>query len=256
MRHTLLSSILDTLRDALRHRERVLLFEIGRTYLPLADSVLPVERRRLSLAFAGPREPSSWLASSPAERANFDYFDLKGVVDTLSQLLHLQDVTLTPSEHPTFHPARAASLSAGGQLIGTFGEVHPLVRENFDLPFDPVCVAEFDLDALQAQMHLPRFERLSRLPAIREDIALVVDDDVPAAQVESVIREAGAPLLRSVTLFDLYRGAQVGEGRKSLAYALSYQHDERTLTDEEAAKVRGRIVKRLHDVLGAELRAG
>ena len=79
---------------------------------------------------------------------------------------------------------------------------------------------------------------------------------VPAAQVESVIREAGAPLLRSVTLFDLYRGAQVGEGRKSLAYALSYQHDERTLTDEEAAKVRGRIVKRLHEVLGAELRAG
>src|SRR5205814_5532049 len=156
MRHTLLSSILDTLRDALRHRERVLLFEIGRTYLPYAESVLPVERRRLSLALAGPREAPSWL--SPASRgsaevgaqsppphrgggragsragthfvgagatvgATLDYFDLKGIVDTLTQHLHLPDVVLTPSEHPAFHPARAATLSAGGQLIGTFGEL-------------------------------------------------------------------------------------------------------------------------------------
>ena len=96
----------------------------------------------------------------------------------------------------------------------------------------------------------------ARVDGTLVDLSWPVDDDVSAAQVESVIREAGAPLLRSVTLFDLYRGAQVGEGRKSLAYALSYQHDERTLTDEEAATVRGRIVKRLHDVLGAELRAG
>ena len=82
---------------------------------------------------------------------------------------------------------------------------------------------------------------------------MVVDEDVPAAQVEAVIREAGGAMLRSTTLFDLYRGDQVGAGRKSLAYALTYQHDERTLTDDEAAKIRGRIVKKLRDALGAEL---
>ncbi|MCA1552934.1 MAG: phenylalanine--tRNA ligase subunit beta, partial [Chloroflexi bacterium] len=148
-----------------------------------------------------------------------------------------------------------ATLRAGEQLIGWFGEVHPLVRENFALPFDPACLAEFDLDALQAQMHLPRFQKLSRLPAIREDIAVVVDDEIPAAQVESLIWDAGGALLRSVMLFDLYRGPQIGAGKKSLAYALTYQHNERTLTDEEAAKVRGRILKRLRDALGAELRS-
>jgi phenylalanyl-tRNA synthetase beta chain len=128
------------------------------------------------------------------------------------------------------------------------------VRAHFGLPHDPVCLAEFDLDALRAEMTSPRFQKLPRFPAIREDIAVIVDEGVPAAQVEAVIREAGGAMLRSTTLFDLYRGEQLGAGRKSLAYALTYQHDERTLTDDEAAKIRGRIVKRLRDALGAELR--
>ena len=109
-------------------------------------------------------------------------------------------------------------------------------------------------DALRAEMGAARFQKLPRFPAIREDIAVVVDEEVPAARVEAVIREAGGAMLRSTTLFDLYRGEQVGAGKKSLAYALTYQHDERTLTDDEAAKIRGRIVKKLRDAVGAELR--
>ncbi|MCA1552953.1 MAG: phenylalanine--tRNA ligase subunit beta, partial [Chloroflexi bacterium] len=120
MRHTLLASILDVLREALRHRERVLLFEIGRTYLPQADAILPVERRRLSIALAGARDAPSWLSPSPArlrpervegrgrdgEGARMDFLHLKGIVDMLTHELHLQAVTVAPSEHPTFHPAR------------------------------------------------------------------------------------------------------------------------------------------------------
>jgi phenylalanyl-tRNA synthetase beta chain len=183
-----------------------------------------------------------------------DFFDLKGVVDTLVRGLSLPNVKFTSSEHPTLHPARAATLSSGDTLIGVFGEAHPQVREHFDLPFDPVCLAEFDVEALMRTMSLPKFKALPRFPAMREDIALIVNDDLPAAQVEQAIWESGGAMLRSVTLFDVYRGEQIGVGKKSLAYALTYQHDERTLTDDEAAKIRGRIVKKVTDALGAELR--
>jgi phenylalanyl-tRNA synthetase beta chain len=252
MRHTLLSSLLDTLREALRHRERVMLFEIGRVYLPQSESTLPAEHTRLTIALAGPREPQSWLRGKNSPP--LDFFDIKGIVDTLAASLNLKMVQYAPSEHPSFHPARSAFLSGGSKPMGVFGEVHPEVREHFDLPRDPVCLAEFDLEALQAETSIARFKKLPRFPAIREDIAVVVDEEVPAAQIEAIIGEAGGTVLRSLTLFDLYRGDQVGAGKKSLAYALTFQHDERTLTDDEAAKIRGRIVKKLRDAAGAELR--
>ncbi|MBI5876601.1 MAG: phenylalanine--tRNA ligase subunit beta [Chloroflexi bacterium] len=253
MRHTLMASILDTLRDALRHRERVLLFEIGRVYLPQAGSNLPSEQRRLSIALVGPRAQTSWLAGAGSPR--LDFFDLKGIVDALARELSLPEVQYVPSESPSLHPARSAVLIAGERRIGVFGEVHPRVREHFDFPSDPVCVAELDIEALQELAGPKRFKSLPRFPAMREDIAIVVDEETPAARIQSLIEEAGGSMLRSVALFDLYRGERLGAGKKSLAYALTYQHDERTLTDDEAAKIRARIIKKLQDAAGAELRA-
>jgi len=252
MRHTLLASILDTLREALRHRERVLLFEVGRVYLPQAGSNLPSEPRRLSIALAGPRAQTSWLAGGGASR--LDYFDIKGIVDALARELNLPAVQFVPSGSPSLHPARSAALVAGDRHIGVFGEAHPRVRENFDLPADPVCIAELDIEALQELAAPKRFKSLPRFPAVREDIAIVVDEETPAARIQSLIEEAGGSMLRSVALFDLYRGDKIGAGKKSLAYALTYQHDERTLTDDEAAKIRTRIIKKLQDAAGAELR--
>jgi len=252
MRHTLLSSALDTVASNLRFTDHVTVFEIGAVYWPRQDQLLPDEPRHLSMAMTGPREMESW---QDASRAPLDFWDIKGVIEVLAERLHLGNVEYQPSRHPTFHPGRAADLIVNGQSVGTFGEVHPLVRKAFELPEQPVCVAEFDLDTLLDAALASAYRSVSRFPAVREDIAVIVDGATPAAQVEATIWKAGAELLQEVRLFDLYRGEQIGAGRKSLAYRLVYQADDRTLTDEDASKIRAKIVKALERELNAALRA-
>jgi len=187
-----------------------------------------------------------------------DFWNIKGVVEVLVERLHLKEVRYESSDHPTYHTGRAAGLFVGEKEIGVFGELHPLVRQAFDLPQQPVCAAEFDLDALlDVSLAAQAYQAVSRYPAVREDIAVVVDEAISAAQVEAVIWSAGGTLrvLRDVRLFDLYRGEQVGSGRKSLAYRLVYQADDRTLTDDDATKIRAKIIKALERELSATLRA-
>jgi phenylalanyl-tRNA synthetase beta chain len=136
------------------------------------------------------------------------------------------------------------------------GELHPLVREPFDLPAQPVCALEFDLDRLLAAWGAPRtMASISVHPPVYEDLAVVVDEGLPAVRVRDLIAQTGSSLVRSVVLFDVYRGEQVGVGKKSLAYRLTYQADDRTLTDREVAKLRGKIIRRLERELGAALRS-
>ena len=160
------------------------------------------------------------------------------------------------SEHPSFHPGRCAQVSVGDGVVGVMGELHPLVRETFDLPAQPVCALEFDLEALLSQVGAVRtMQPISRFPAVVQDIALVVDEDLPAEEVRQAILAFGSRLLRDARLFDLYRGEPIRPGKKSLAYSLAYQAEDRTLTDGEVAKVQARIVRHLAKELGAELRA-
>jgi phenylalanyl-tRNA synthetase beta chain len=255
LRHTLLASALDTVAANLRFGDRVAVFEIGAVYLPREGQLLPDEPRHLSIAMTGPRQDENWQGAS---RAPMDFWDIKGVVQVLVERLRLNDVRYEPSDHPTYHTGRAARLIVGEKEIGTFGELHPLVRQAFDLPQQPVCAAEFDLDALlDMSLGAYAYQAVSRFPAVREDIAVVVDEAITAAQVEATIWNAGGPLrvLRDVRLFDLYRGEQVGAGRKSLAYRLVYQADDRTLTDDDATKIRAKIIKALERELSATLRA-
>jgi len=136
------------------------------------------------------------------------------------------------------------------------GELHPGVREAFDLPAQPVCALEFDLEALLAQVGAARtMQPISRFPAVVQDLALVVDENLSAEEVRRAILVFGGRLLRDARLFDLYRGEQVPPGKKSLAYSLTYQSEDRTLTDDEVAQVQERIVQHLAKELGAELRA-
>jgi len=252
MRQTLSASMLEALAFNLHYRDRVLLFEIGRVYLPQPNALLPLEQRRLAIGLAGPREPATWL---PRDTGNLDFFDLKGVIEALLERHSLPEATYTPAAHPTYHPGRSAVLSIQGEPIGVFGEVHPVVCEMFELAVRPVCLAELDLDKLLAQARVAQFESISRFPAITQDIALVVDEDVPAAQVQALIQATGGHLLRRIRLFDVYRGGTIPTGKKSLAYSMTFQSSERTLTDDEINKLREKIARRLEKEIGAQVRA-
>jgi len=230
-------------------------------YLPAEGQILPDEPLRLGLVMTGPREARSWLAGQ--DRTLLSFYDLKGVIETLLAGLKLEGSFQT-GKHPAFHPGRCAQVSlvlsasegVGESVLGAMGELHPQVREAFDLPAQPICALEFDLEALLAQLGaVHTTQPIPRFPAVVQDVALILDEDLPAQKVREAIVEAGGKLLRRAELFDLYWGEPIPPGKKSLAYSLTYQAEDRTLTDDEVAQVQERIVRRLAEEFGAELRA-
>lgn len=253
MRRSLLSSVLDTLERNIRLRDRLAIFEIGPVFLPNGDGELPNEPLRLAIVMNGLRHRPTW---DQAQKAALDFFDLKGVIEALLEALHVGGVSYEPATHPTFHPGKCAQVSVGDTVLGVFGELHPLVKENYDFSTAPVLAADFDFDALMSVIPW-RYttEPVPVHPPVLEDIAVIVDESVPAAQVETVIRQAGGKMLSSVRLFDVFRSSGLGEGKKSLAYSLTYQAAERTLTDTDAAQIRSKIISRLERDLGAKLRS-
>jgi phenylalanyl-tRNA synthetase beta chain len=252
MRHSLLASLLETVAANVRHHATIAIFEIGKVYLANEDGPLPDEPRRLTLAMTGPREPESWKGG---EAAPMDFYDLKGVIEAVLSALHIAGARYEPSEHPSYYPGRAAKLVVGDRVAGSFGEIHPLVRQAYDLPEQPVLAAELDYELLaRSAQRMYRVSDPPRYPAVTEDLAVIVDNSVPAEAVRAAIVDAGGALLRGVSLFDVYKGEQVSVGKKSLAYRLTYQADDRTLTDSEVAKVREGIVRYLHERLKTTLR--
>jgi len=269
MRTTLLGSLLDALRrNRSRGFEDVRLFEAGSVYLPRAsagelataatgnpwypanDPDLPVERTRIAALLTGHVRPPSW---GDAEPPRADLFAAKGVLEAMLRALRA-DWSVEPGRgEPFLHPTRSASVLLGGTRAGWLGELHPSVAGAWDL--DAVAGFELDFGVLAAAASgVPRYEDLTSFPAIRQDIAVVVAADVPAAQVLEVVRSAGGALLRDARVFDVYRGAQVGEGRASLALRLEFRAPDRTLTDEDVAQRRAKIVAALRDRVGGELR--
>lgn len=256
MRRSLLPGLLDNAAANSRWRDRIALFEVGKVYLPVEGEKLPAEPRRLGILLMGRRELPAWQDPLNAEVEHMDYFDLKGVVEALTGALHLRDVRFEAVDDATYFPGRVAKLVVAGREVGKLGELHPLVREAFDLPEQPVLVADIDLDALLADVpDLYAVETVANYPAIYQDIAVVVREDVPGADVERVIRQAGGSLLRDVRLFDVYRGEQIGANQKSLAYALAFQAEDRTLRDKDADAARAQIVRALEKEFDAQLRA-
>jgi phenylalanyl-tRNA synthetase beta chain len=252
LRQSLLPSMLETLRTNSRYRQRMALFETGRVYLPQPGEELPLEQRHLAIALTGPVLPASWYDGEAPPQ--FGFAHLKGIVETLVQRLHVPGVRVVAALHPSLHPARSAALQLAGAALGVIGEAHPQVCERFDLPERVVVLLELDLDMLLAHRQPRRYQRISRFPAALQDMALVVDADVPAQTVEETLRAAGGGLLRHVELFDLYQGEQIPAGKKSLAYALTFQAEDRSLTEDEVLQLYQRIQQHAAATLGAELR--
>ena len=264
MRHSVLASLLETAEHNARIRERLALFEIGPVFFVSEsgdsstgiDQGLPDELQRLAILLAGPRSLPAWQA---ADEGRMDFYDLKGLLSSLLEGLHIPDVHYEPGTAPTFHPGKCARILSGEKQLGVFGELHPQVRERYDWPAafagTPLLAADLDMDMLLALVPaLYEIIPVPEFPPVLEDLALVVDESLPAERVAELIRRTGGKVVRDILLFDVYRGEKIGVGKKSLAYGLTYQASDRTLSDKEVAGLRAHILRRLEQELGAKLR--
>ncbi|MDQ4097717.1 MAG: phenylalanine--tRNA ligase subunit beta, partial [Actinomycetota bacterium] len=220
-----------------RRYPAVSLFEVGRVFVP-RDGDLPQEPERVA----------GILGGGDAEAA-------KRVLDTLAEALGVADVGFEPASPPGLHPSRSARVTTSGRSVGVVGEVDPGVLAAHELA-GPVGWFEVDLDELMtAPRRARQYRPISRYPSADFDLAFVVDDAVPAGRVERALREATGHLLEDLWLFDVFRGPQLGEGRRSLAYGLRVAALDHTLSDEELADLRQRCIEEVERSAGATLRA-
>ena len=249
LRLTLRGGLLRTLAANQRNQEEgIHLFEVGKVYLP-TEGELPQEREVVAAVLSGPRRASFWQA----EGGELDFFDAKGVLEALFDGLGVV-VSYEPDKDPLLHPGRTARLFVDGRPVGLVGELHPRGAGAFDLLNRPVAYLEVDLQELLPL--LPErghpYQPIARFPGIVRDLALALDESVPAQRVLEIIR--ATPLVQQAPLFDVYAGEQLPPGKKSLAYRIVYQSPGRTLTSEEAQRTQDRLLDRLHKELGATLR--
>jgi phenylalanyl-tRNA synthetase beta chain len=257
MRRSMLVSAVEALAANLRYTDRIRCFEVGRVYLPEQGyGIRPREERRVSVLLTGPRRRAS-VHADPAGAEPLDLFDLEGILEALLSALGWLDrveVVPRPGEAP-FGP-RCAELVAGGDRLGILGELHPAVAERFGLAGRRVCVAELAIEPLvETSWQREAMPPLSNYPAVVEDLAFVVPEEVSAHDLAAAIRQAGAPLLVALELFDLYRGEPLPAGAKSLAFQLTFQSQDATLGSAEVGAVRQRIEQAVAETLGGKLRA-
>lgn len=264
LRTTVIGSLLDAARYNRAHgADRIALAESGRAYLREGESphdgVLAgkfvgnrpapaYEPWRIACIAAGPLWPDDWRGTSMGA----EFYSVKGVLEALAERLGVT-VEVMPGEEPFLHPGRAGRVLASGEDAGWIGEIHPLVCRHWDL--DNAAGFEVDLAPLVAAspIGIESYDDVISYPAVHQDVAVVVDEAVPAAEVRAAVLEGGGALLRSAQVFDLYRGEQIGEGRKSLALRLTFRAADRTLTDEEVAE-RRRAIEEAVQKIGGSLR--
>ncbi len=246
MRTTVLPSIVEVLARNYNVKNRdVRIYELGKVYTPCMNgseidyTKLPYERKILTFGAFG----------------NIDFFGMKGVVEMAASALHINGLTYTADkDNPSYHPGRCAKVWLGDKFLGTVGQIHPAVMDGYSVDA-PVYVAEIECDVLFDNYEkITLYKQLPKFPAVERDIAAVCDESVTAADFEACIREGVGELLDHVTLFDVYRGAQVGEGKKSMAYSIFMRAADRTLTDADADGAMSRTVELLRSKLGAILR--
>ncbi|HET6505930.1 MAG TPA: phenylalanine--tRNA ligase subunit beta [Baekduia sp.] len=254
LRTTVLGSLLDAVRhNVARGQADLALLESGAVYVARDGDPLPHEHRSLGAVVHGRLSAPSW--GDDGKPRTTDFFAAKGLLAAVLDTLRVT-WSVEAAPEPFLHPGRSARVLAGpdGEVVGWVGELHPLVARAWELD-GTVAAFELDLDRVVAHaVAVPRYEDLTSFPPVRQDLAVIVADDVSADAVLGAVRGAGGKLLQGVRVFDVYRGAQVGEGRKSLALALTFQAPDRTLSDDDVAPVREKVVAALASKVGGELR--
>ena len=234
--------------------KNVQLYEAGAVFFAAEGRKQPKERRRLAGVLAGAMGDTCWNAAP----APFDFFDGKGVVESLARELALPKLRFKPlsaEEAPHLQPGRAAAVLSGGAELGWVGELHPLAVEAFEADA-PVVAFELDVEALAKASRPARdYRDVPTFPAVTMDVAFVVDEGVAHEKLVQCMTSAGGKLLEDARLFDVYRDeGRLGAGRKSMAYALTYRAADRTLTSDEVDKAHERLVKKVCAATGAEVR--
>lgn len=240
MRTTMMPSMLNVLyTNVSRKVESGLAFECGHTFTP--QEGLPIETNHLCVGMYG---------------KGVDFFVLKGALETILDSVGFENYEIIPeTNNTTFHPGRCATIMYNNIYIGTFGEVHPEVIDNYNLG-QRVYLAELDLDLIfENSDRTIIYNPLPKYPSTSRDIALLVKDDVIVKQIEDIIKANGEDLLESYKLFDVYKGSQIADGYKSIAYSIIYRSKDKTLTDEDVNKVHQNIIRELEEKLDAKLRS-
>lgn len=241
MRTTTIPTMMEALaRNYARSNEEAKLFEIGKIYIPNEDpSMLPEETNIITIGMYG----------------KVDYFDLKGIVENVLSTLGITNVSFNrESSNESFHPGKTASINSKKDYIGILGEIHPDVCDNYSIDKN-TYIAVLNLDMLvKLTSNAIKYTPLPKYPAVTRDLAILVEDSILVQQIEEIIKKQGSNLLDSIVLFDVYKGSQIPEGKKSVAYALSYRAENKTLTDVEVNKTHDKIIRSLEHQLGAELR--
>lgn len=250
MRSTLLSSLIPCVQYNLnRQQSRVRFFELGLRFdYQNANSIQDLKQiPTLALVAVGSREPESWHAKPQP----MDFFDFKGEVEEILAAGRVK-VEYVRSERPWLHPGQSAEILVDGQSIGYLGRLHPSLENELDL--STTWVAELDQVAV-LQSYVSNFTELSRFPSVRRDIALLISDNINVRDIQQLIEKTGGELLDSTWLFDVYTGQGVEEGKRSLAFALLWQHPSRTLEDAEIKSGMDNIIQVLENTYQATLRA-
>ena len=250
-----MAGLLETVaRNLSRKNEDLKIYEVGTTHhavrLPLDSH--PEEVIRLCGAMVGRRDGTEWCHS----RENVDFFDAKGVVESLLSGLGVGECQVVAATVPWLHPGKQADFMIDGQSVATVGELHPSVQEAFGIN-RPVYLFKINLTDLApyCSTGAKAYSPLPKYPAINRDIALVLSDSVPAADVLEAVRSAGGELLVESRLFDVYAGERVEKGTRSLAISLVYRAADRTLTDEEVDAPLAKLVQQLETTFAAKLRS-
>ena len=249
MRTTAWVGLLQALqRNLARQQERVRLFELSMRFVRQGSEI--TQEKTLAILAAGPAWPEQWGLDS---RRPVDFHDVKGDLEALAAATGAPGAfAFEAAAHPALHPGQSARVLRDGEPVGWIGALHPEVAGALDVGV-PVVLLEVALEAVR-RARVPRFEPLSPFPAVRRDLAVVVDEAVPAARIAETVRAAAGPLLRELRIFDVYTGPGVEAGRKSVSLGLIFQESSRTLTDEEINGVVARVVARLEEAVGATLR--